>query len=126
VQGALFFGSTEKLLRRITHLAAEARYIVVDFKRVHMADTSARKLISRATQSMAGGETELVFAAIADDGPLGALARELAAHGRTVSRASFATPTRPSNGARISCSPARRKGPQGRNSPFPNSTCSRD
>ena len=80
VQGALFFGSTEKLLRRITQLAAEARYIVVDFKRVHMADTSARKLISRATQSMAGGETELVFAAIADDGPLGALARELAAH----------------------------------------------
>ena len=33
----------------------------VDFKRVHFADTAARKLIMRAARSMAGGETELVF-----------------------------------------------------------------
>jgi len=78
VQGALFFGSTEQLLRKLTQLASEARYVVVDFKRVHLADASARKLIARAARSMAGGETELVFAAIADDGPLAILARELA------------------------------------------------
>ena len=69
-QGALFFGSTEQLLRRIAQLASDARYVIVDFKRVHLADTSARKLILRAARAMAGGETELVFAAIADDGPL--------------------------------------------------------
>ena len=34
--------------------------VVVDFKRVHLADTSARKLIVRAARAMAGGETELV------------------------------------------------------------------
>jgi glutaminase len=78
VQGALFFGSTEQLLRKLTRLASEARYVVVDFKRVHLADASARKLIARAARSMAGGEIELVFAAIADDGPLTTLARELA------------------------------------------------
>jgi glutaminase len=80
VQGALFFGSTERLIRRITQLAGETDYIVVDFKRVHFADTSARKLIERAAHSMADSEVELVFAEIADDGPLGALARWLAEH----------------------------------------------
>jgi glutaminase len=38
-QGALFFGSTEQLLRRLTQLASEASYVIVDFKRVHLADT---------------------------------------------------------------------------------------
>jgi glutaminase len=80
VQGALFFGSTEQLLRRIGQLSAEAYYVIVDFKRVHHADTSARKLIARAALSMAGSGTELVFADLADDGPLPSLARELAEH----------------------------------------------
>ena len=81
VQGALFFGSTEQLLRKLTQLASEARYVIVDFKRVHFADASGRKLITRAARSMAEGETELVFASIADDGPLAPLAREFAEHG---------------------------------------------
>jgi glutaminase len=78
-QGALFFGSTEQLLRRITQLASDARYVVVDFKRVHLADASAHKLIARAARSIADSGAELVFASIADDGPLGTLARELGA-----------------------------------------------
>ena len=78
-QGALFFGSTEQLLRRIAQLAAETRYVVVDFKRVHLADASAHKLIARAARSIADSGAELVVASIADDGPLGTLARELGA-----------------------------------------------
>jgi glutaminase len=77
-QGALFFGSTEQLLRRLGQLAAEASYVIVDFKRVHLADTSARKLILRAARAMAGGETKLLFAAMAGDGPLSRLAHEFA------------------------------------------------
>jgi glutaminase len=77
-QGALFFGSTEQLMRRLTQLASEARYVIVDFKRVHLADTSARKLIVRAARSMAGGETQLVFASMAEDGPLASLAQAFA------------------------------------------------
>ena len=57
--------------------ASEARYVVVDFKRVHLADTAAHRLIARAARAMAGGPTELVFASIADDGPLAALAAQL-------------------------------------------------
>ena len=79
-QGPLFFGAAEQLLRRLTQLAAEARYVIVDFKRVHLADTAARKLIVRAARAMAGGGIELLFASMADDGPLGRLAQALAEH----------------------------------------------
>ena len=77
-QGALFFGSTEQLMRRLAQLATDARYVIVDFKRVHLADASARKLIVRAARAMAGGETELVFASMREDGPLAPLARAFA------------------------------------------------
>jgi glutaminase len=78
-QGALFFASTEQLMRRLTQLASEARYVIVDFKRVHLADTSARKLIVRAARAMAGGQTQLVFASMAEDGPLAPLAQAFGA-----------------------------------------------
>jgi glutaminase len=77
-QGALFFGSTEQLLRRLTQLAQDSRYVIVDFKRVHLADASARKLIVRAVRSMAHSSTELIFASLGDDGPLDRLNRALA------------------------------------------------
>jgi len=77
-QGALFFGSTEQLTRRLGELAADARYLVVDFKRVHLADSSARKLLLRAAGAMAGGGTELLFASMAEDGPLASLVQSLA------------------------------------------------
>jgi glutaminase len=80
VQGALFFGSTERLLRRIAELSETARYIIVDFKRVHLADSAARKLILRLAHAMRGGETELLFAELANDGPLATVSHELAAH----------------------------------------------
>ncbi len=79
-QGALFFGSTEQVLRRIADLNKQAHYVIVDFKRVHLADTSARKLIMRLARSMRGGKSELLFANIANEGPLGPLSRELAEH----------------------------------------------
>jgi glutaminase len=77
-QGALFFGSTEQLLRRLMQLAAETRYVIVDFKRVHLADTSARKLTVRVARSLAQSETELLFAGIAENGPLESLVKALA------------------------------------------------
>lgn len=77
-QGALFFGSTEQLLRRLAQLAEDSRYVIVDFKRVHLADASACKLIVRAVRSMAKSDAELVFASIAADGPLERLTRALA------------------------------------------------
>jgi len=85
-QGALFFGSTEQLLRKTSALAADSRYVVVDFKRVHQADTSACKLIVRAAKSMEGSAAELVFASLAEDDRLDPLVRALAEseHGHRV------------------------------------------
>jgi glutaminase len=80
VQGALYFGTTEQLLRRIAELSETARYIIVDFKRVHLADSSACKLILRLAHSMRAGQTELLFAEIANEGPLAGISRELAKH----------------------------------------------
>lgn len=77
-QGALFFGSTEQLLRKMSQLASDSDYVVVDFKRVHLADASACKLIVRAVRAMAQSDTTLVFASITDDGPLDRLTRALA------------------------------------------------
>ncbi|HMK39998.1 MAG TPA: cyclic nucleotide-binding domain-containing protein [Methyloceanibacter sp.] len=65
-------------MRRLVQLAAETRYVIVDFKRVHLADAAARKLIVRAARAMAGSETELLFAAIAENGPLDRLIKALA------------------------------------------------
>jgi glutaminase len=79
-QGALFFGSTEQLLRRLTRLAADSRYVILDFRRVHLADASACSLIARAARSMAKAGTELLFSDLAEDGPLARLAEELAEH----------------------------------------------
>ena len=125
-QGPLFFGSAEQLLRRLTQLAAEARYVVVDFKRVHLADTAARKLIVRAARAMAGGGDR---AAVRLDGRRRAARR---ASPRpwpnattSISCACSATPTRRSNGARTGCSRTARQGATGPNSRSRRSTCSR-
>jgi glutaminase len=80
-QGALFFGSSEQLIRRIAELATDARYVIVDFKRVHLVDASACKLIARAARTMAGGEVALVFAAMNEDGPLAPLTQAFGAAG---------------------------------------------
>lgn len=52
--------------------------MIVDFKRVHHADSAASKLIVRTVRAMAGGETEIVFASIDADRPLDGLIRALA------------------------------------------------
>ncbi|ODA68244.1 Glutaminase 2 [Methyloligella halotolerans] len=70
VQGGLFFGSTEILLRRLTELSPGADYMIVDFRRVHLADDSACRLIARAASYMADGGPKLMFCEIAEDGPL--------------------------------------------------------
>jgi glutaminase len=52
----------------------------VDFKRIHLADSAACKLILRLAQSMRGSDTELMFAEITNDGPLAGISREPSEH----------------------------------------------
>src|SRR4029079_8073980 len=44
---------------------------------LHLATAAALKLITRASQSMPGGTAELIFADVADDGPIAPVARKL-------------------------------------------------
>ena len=100
---------------------------IVDFKRVHLADTAARKLIVRAARAMAGGETELVFASMRRRRAARPPSPTPSPSPRTsIWCACSATPTRRSNGARTSCSLTAREARRERNSRCRRSICSRD
>jgi glutaminase len=79
VQGALYFGSTELLIRRISALTSECDDLIVDFKRVSFADGPARRLIHQTVLNFPYAEKTLTFAGIAEDGPLADMALALGA-----------------------------------------------
>ena len=66
-QGPLFFGSAERLARRIMGIGQEADYIIVDMRRVFTADPAARSLIKRLVRRMADEAAHLIFAHMPDD-----------------------------------------------------------
>ncbi|MBC57610.1 MAG: glutaminase A [Confluentimicrobium sp.] len=61
VQGALFFGSTEKLIRRMAERSKEADVIVVDFKRAGFVDKAAIQLICQMARTLEPTRCRLVF-----------------------------------------------------------------
>jgi glutaminase len=75
VQGSLFFGSTERLLRRVAQVANAASYVILDFRRVNFADASSCKLIAQAVRSVPG-QSELILSDLGDDGPLSEITPE--------------------------------------------------
>ncbi len=83
-QGSLFFGSTEQLLRRVAQLANETSYVILDFRRVHFADASARKLIAQAVRSVQG-QSDLILSDLGDRGPLSGIVQEFGGAGHNYS-----------------------------------------
>src|SRR4029077_2897128 len=65
LQGALFFGSTERLLRRLDTLAAATDLFILDSRRVHDADQAARRLIAELDDWMAERGRRLLFVGVA-------------------------------------------------------------
>lgn len=55
LQGALYFGSVERIIRRVTELATDSDFVIIDFKRVHIADAAAVTLV----QHMSGAAAKL-------------------------------------------------------------------
>ncbi|SDB07046.1 glutaminase A [Bauldia litoralis] len=86
VQGGLFFGSTERLVRRVDAIAAEAEFIVLDLRRVHDADKAARRLLRDLLAWLRARDRHLVFAHLPDDGPLASLRDEMTADDDTAAR----------------------------------------
>jgi glutaminase len=72
-QGALYFGSSERLLRRAAELAVQADYLILDMRRVLSADVAACRLLSGLVDTLASRGTAVIVAHLDRDGPLGAL-----------------------------------------------------
>jgi glutaminase len=62
VQDALFFGSTERLLRRAAELAREADYLILDMRSVSSADEAACKLLIAFVETAAKDGDHVIFA----------------------------------------------------------------
>ncbi|MCI5077094.1 glutaminase A [Oricola sp.] len=77
VQGALFFGSAENFLRRLTEIAQDGKTIVVDMKRVAYADRTAIELICQTARALSGRNCELIFTELSENPELERLRRAL-------------------------------------------------
>jgi glutaminase len=89
VQGGLFFGSTERLLRRLDALAETTDYLVLDLRRVHDADQAARRLLLEAFSWMKTRGRRLILASLAADGRLGPLHADFSAAAETPAETIF-------------------------------------
>ena len=78
VQNALFFGSTERLVRRAAALGREADYVILDVRRVASADAAAEMLLLRFVEAMRSQGDRVLFAHLLPQGPLAALHAYLA------------------------------------------------
>lgn len=77
LQGALFFGSVERLIRRIGELSKEADFIIADFKRVQFVDVAASKLIQSLAESTGRLDCRLALTHLTGKGQLAELQRAL-------------------------------------------------
>lgn len=84
VQDALFFGSTERLLRRAADLASEADYLILDMRRVASADAASRDMLARFQETMKASCDHILFAHLDAQGPLADLCERFAAEPDTV------------------------------------------
>lgn len=70
VQGSLYFGSAERLVRRIEEIGKEVDYVIADLRRVHEVDQAARRLLVELADWLSGRDCRLLFAHVAAEGPL--------------------------------------------------------
>jgi glutaminase len=77
LQGALYFGTAERLIRRVEALAGTVDWVILDFRRVHAFDQAASELLLRAHER-SGEVPEMLFAAVPTQGRLATLAGDLA------------------------------------------------
>lgn len=84
LEGALFFGSAERLTEAALALPAGCRALVLDFRRVGTIDASGALLLAQSARSLGRRGIRLLLAGVTEDGP----------HGRAL-RAAGAYPARP-------------------------------
>ena len=52
LQGAIYFGSAEQLIRRLAELAEEADWLILDFNRAHVVEASAAHILKEMLSAM--------------------------------------------------------------------------
>ncbi|WP_306120215.1 MULTISPECIES: glutaminase A [unclassified Roseitalea] len=62
LQGALFFASAERLIRRVQAVAGEIEYVLFDFKRVHLVDEAATRFLVELIGSLKARSITVAFA----------------------------------------------------------------
>lgn len=76
LQGPLYFGSGERLIRRLAALD-DARFLILDFKRVHSADAAAVRLVRQICQDVAGHGQRVLMTHVGPGSPLSGLYAEM-------------------------------------------------
>ncbi|MEK7383328.1 MAG: SulP family inorganic anion transporter [Elusimicrobiota bacterium] len=71
LQGLLFFGTTDQLLRDLEADLAHCRYAVLDLSRVHSVDFTAAHLLERVARTLAERGGRLVFCRVPAISPTG-------------------------------------------------------
>jgi len=78
LQGSLYFGTTERLIRRIEALSDTTDWVILDFRRVHVLDEAAGELMLRAAEPTPD-RPQLLFAGLSNHGHLADLVERLRA-----------------------------------------------
>ena len=79
IQGALFFGSAENFLRRLSEIAKPEATVIVDMKRAAYADRTAIELICQTSEVLAAKGCNIVFTELAEKTDLAGLRTALEA-----------------------------------------------
>lgn len=78
LQGALFFGATDRMLREIdTLVAAGVRYLVIDFRRINDADISAAAVLARTCGQLDARGVVVALSYLPEDSRLRVLLEDL-------------------------------------------------
>jgi glutaminase len=73
LQGALYFASVERLLRRVRELTGEVEFLVLDFRRVRDADRAATKLLKLLVAPSEAARPRLLMTNVEPSGQLAGL-----------------------------------------------------
>jgi glutaminase len=73
LQGALFFGTAERVIRAVSDLPAEVDVVILDFRRVRSADPAAVRLLRHLCEAAARQGRRIAVTDLAREGPLAEL-----------------------------------------------------
>lgn len=69
LQGALYFASAERMIRRLQALEGRVDYLILDFRRLGMIDAAAARFVDVFLQRMRGAGVKIAFAEIGRGAP---------------------------------------------------------